>query len=157
MPYADPDAQRQYQREWKARRRRDWFADKACARCGSRDDLEVDHLDPNTKVAHSVWSWSKARRETELAKCQVLCHDHHLQKTLEGQECARGEKNGNSKLTPELVTEARRLYASGRYSYQKLAERYGFSSKGSMRLAIIGVTWKHVPMVRAEGVGPSRG
>ena len=75
------EAQRRYQREWKAQRRNDWLANKACVICGSTDRLEVDHIDRATKVTHNVWSWSEVRRNIELAKCQVLCYDHHLEKT----------------------------------------------------------------------------
>jgi|ERR1019366_1002963 5-methylcytosine-specific restriction endonuclease McrA len=76
-----PAAQREYQRAWMADRRRAWLDGKVCAACGSPDDLEVDHVDPETKVAHAVWSWSSERREAELAKCQVLCEACHQVKT----------------------------------------------------------------------------
>jgi 5-methylcytosine-specific restriction endonuclease McrA len=81
MPCATVEEQRAYQREWIARRRADWLADKACVRCGSTEDLEVDHIDRATKVTHRVWSWSQVRRDAELAKCQVLCGPHHKEKT----------------------------------------------------------------------------
>lgn len=81
MSYKDPEKQREYQRLWIARRRAEYLADKTCVRCGSRDRLEVDHVDPSKKVDHRIWSWSKARRDVELAKCQVLCWDHHREKT----------------------------------------------------------------------------
>jgi len=53
-----------------------------CKKCGSYDRLEVDHIDRTTKVTHAVWSWKPERRAVELAKCQVLCHECHLQKTI---------------------------------------------------------------------------
>lgn len=81
MPYADVEAKRAYQRQWLAKRRAEWLADKSCAVCGATEDLEVDHIDPSLKVSHNLWSWSAARREAELAKCQVLCGDHHREKT----------------------------------------------------------------------------
>lgn len=77
------EEQREYQRKWMAKRRADWFADKSCAACGSKEKLELDHVDPSTKVTHAVWSWSEARRTEELAKCQALCEDCHLEKTKE--------------------------------------------------------------------------
>lgn len=82
MPYKDRATQREYARKWVAARRAEWFADKACVQCGSTDRMELDHIDRFTKVNHAVWSWTKARREAELAKCQVLCSTHHLEKTL---------------------------------------------------------------------------
>lgn len=84
MPYADPARQREYRRQWIADRRAAWFAENGpCVQCGSAEQLELDHVDPGVKVTHLIWSWSKARRLAELAKCQVLCHDCHLQKTVE--------------------------------------------------------------------------
>ena len=78
---ATEEAQREYQRKWKARRRAEWFSDKSCVKCGSTDRMEIDHIDPATKVHHQVWTWAKQRRDAELKKCQVLCHKHHLEKT----------------------------------------------------------------------------
>lgn len=82
MPYGDPEKQREYQRAWVAERRRHFFADKSCAVCGSSDRMELDHIDPALKISHRIWSWSPARRAAEVEKCQVLCHAHHLEKTL---------------------------------------------------------------------------
>jgi 5-methylcytosine-specific restriction endonuclease McrA len=82
VPYADPERQRQFQREWVARNRRSWLAEHGpCCECGSRKNLQVDHVNPAKKVDHKVWSWSPARRKKELAKCQVLCGDCHKKKT----------------------------------------------------------------------------
>lgn len=78
------DYMRRYQNEWIQRRRSEWIeANGPCAQCGSSDRLEVDHVDPSTKVANpaAVWGWSAARRSAELAKCQVLCHDCHERKS----------------------------------------------------------------------------
>ena len=81
MPYADPERQREYQRDWIAQRRTEWLADKSCGVCGSREDLQVDHIDSSKKVSHRIWSWTPERRDAELAKCQVLCWPHHKEKT----------------------------------------------------------------------------
>lgn len=81
MPYKDPERQRQFNREWRNKRRQDWLAANGpCVRCGSTEKLEVDHIDRGSKVSHKIWSWSKERRETELAKCQVLCFSCHVAK-----------------------------------------------------------------------------
>ncbi|ALF00619.1 HNH endonuclease [Mycobacterium phage Bricole] len=76
------EAKREYQRQWRAKRRAAWFAGKACVRCGSDEDLELDHVDPTLKVTNAVWSWSQERRDVELAKCQVLCNACHKAKTI---------------------------------------------------------------------------
>ena|ERR1035438_9308129 len=90
------DIKREYQREWLAKRRSEWIEAQGgrCVKCGSVDRLEVDHIDPSTKVASAVWSWSETRRLEELAKCQVLCHDCHKIKTF--QDVAKPLVHGTS-------------------------------------------------------------
>ena len=84
MPYRDPVRQREFQNRWMKQRRLDWLAEHGpCVDCGTWDDLEVDHVDPATKVAHRVWSWSLVRREAELAKCVARCHSCHDEKSNE--------------------------------------------------------------------------
>jgi hypothetical protein len=84
MPYADREQQRQYQRERSRRLRAEWLAANGpCRKCESWDDLQVDHVDPATKVSHRIWSWAPARREAELKKCQPLCRDCHEAKCEE--------------------------------------------------------------------------
>ncbi len=86
MVIKDPEARRRYHREWYAKRRADWFKGKVCAKCGSIDELELDHIDRAQKVSHKIWSWSLARREAELAKCQPLCRNCHYKKSDEDRE-----------------------------------------------------------------------
>lgn len=77
---------RDYQRKWIAARRATWLEGKVCKECGRSDSLNVDHVDPTTKVDHRVWSWSLVRMTDELAKCQVLCAKCHCRKTAEVDE-----------------------------------------------------------------------
>ena len=65
-------------------KRRKWLAENGpCKKCSSVESLEVDHVDPATKIDHKVWSWSEQRRAAELKKCQVLCRKCHEEKTAE--------------------------------------------------------------------------
>lgn len=77
MPYKDKARQLEYQRKWMENRRNDYMHDKCCVECGSVDDLEVHHIEPDKKVSHRVWSWSYERRMAELDKCIVLCIKCH--------------------------------------------------------------------------------
>lgn len=54
-----------------------------CRVCGSTENLELDHIDWRDKSfpISGLWSVSETRYLAELAKCQVLCHKHHLAKT----------------------------------------------------------------------------
>lgn len=64
--------------------RKTWVTENGpCRYCGSRKGLQVDHIDPSTKVSHSVWTWREDKRLEELRKCQVLCRDCHSEKTAE--------------------------------------------------------------------------
>lgn len=89
MPLKDKQAWLEYQRNWIADRRKAFFAGKCCAKCGSTNRLELDHIDPAQKVSHRIWSWSTKRQSEELAKCQVLCFECHLKKTLSESQTAR--------------------------------------------------------------------
>lgn len=84
MPYKDYERRRTYAREWIQERRNQWFKENGpCQECGSWINLELDHIDPKTKVSHRVWSWSEERRNKELAKCQALCRQCHKRKTID--------------------------------------------------------------------------
>lgn len=57
-----------------------------CAECGSMDDLQVDHVDPSTKLFDVKQLLYKRRLDApevldELAKCQLLCRLCHEAKT----------------------------------------------------------------------------
>lgn len=81
-------------------RRQDWLnSNGPCVVCGSWDNLEVDHINPDSKESHNVWSWSEERRTAELSKCQVLCKTHHQEKTaLENSVRMGGIEHGSDKM-----------------------------------------------------------
>jgi hypothetical protein len=55
----------------------------SCTVCGTTELLELDHIDwCNKAVAiNKLWSISKKRFDMELEKCQLLCRQHHAQKS----------------------------------------------------------------------------
>lgn len=143
MPYKDPEQKREYAARWaketRERRRTDWFSENGPCSCGSWADLELDHIDPATKVAHEIWTWGDVRREAELAKCQVLCHDCHSAKS--SGEGPKGERNGTAVLNRVQVQEIR-----GRCRNERqidLAAEYGVDKSTIYQIAH-GKIWKQV-------------
>jgi hypothetical protein len=118
MPFKDPEKKRAYQREWYAKRRASYLEDKSCAVCGSTDRLEVDHKDPKQKLSHRVWSWTATRREAELEKCQVLCYEHHLEKTKRQAEESRqhGHTLYRHGCRCDICKQAQREHNARRYA-----------------------------------------
>jgi 5-methylcytosine-specific restriction endonuclease McrA len=138
MPYADPERQREYAREWMAKRRRVWLqANGPCVDCGSWEELEVDHVDPATKISHRIWSWSDERREAELAKCVIRCRVCHDIKSIPEQ--LRGEDSPRSRLAEDEV----RLIKTSSLSGVELALLLGVH-KATISDIRCGRTWKHV-------------
>lgn len=98
VPYKDKSAQLEYQRKWIANRRAKYIAIHGgqCAKCGGDQDLEFDHIDPEKKVDHRIWSWSEERIQGELLKCQLLCSVCHKEKSIE--EMAYPERRHGTNL-----------------------------------------------------------
>lgn len=77
---------KEYQKKWLRKRRQDWIdINGPCKHCGTWENLEVDHIKREDKTMHTASIWSKRQevRERELSKCQVLCRECHLKKTLD--------------------------------------------------------------------------
>lgn len=87
MGFATVEIRRAYFRERYNGLRKKWFQENGpCRHCNSWDDLQVDHIDPQTKNGPDdetrLWNWSRQRREAELAKCQPLCAECHRYKSV---------------------------------------------------------------------------
>lgn len=54
-----------------------------------------------------------------------------------------GAKHHNAKLTAAKVRQARKSYATGKWTYQRLAEKYGVSRQ-AIEHAITRKTWAHL-------------
>jgi hypothetical protein len=67
-----------------------------CAKCGSKDNLEIDHIDPSEKSfsVSKMWSIREDLFIDEIGKCQLLCHKHHLEKTLNDNGFNSRENHG---------------------------------------------------------------
>lgn len=71
-----------------------------CVNCGSISHLEFDHKDRMTKITNigRLWTASKKKFEEEVKKCQLLCQECHLEKSLKEKVFYNGEKTGHGKV-----------------------------------------------------------
>lgn len=138
MPYSDAVRQRAFQRRWLAQRREAWLRGKACARCGCADihQLQLDHIDPASKVDHRCFGWSSQRRAAELAKIQVLCRARHIQKGLETGELLR-----TAVLDPERAQAIRTI--AGLWPNAEIAAKFGVT-KRTIADVLARRSWKFV-------------
>lgn len=87
MAYANYNTEmNRYMKERYTRRRIEWINNLGgvCVACGVDEDLEFDHIDPQTKeysIAKILSGGSEAKVAKEMAKCQLLCTEHHKEKT----------------------------------------------------------------------------
>lgn len=113
MPTKNKKAYRAYMREYMRRRYHEKMAEfremlgGQCARCGSKKNLQFDHIDRRTKKNHrhvigSLWNKPADVIEAELKKCQLLCADCHLIKSREEGDMPPASPHG-----------AQRRYAAG--------------------------------------------
>jgi 5-methylcytosine-specific restriction endonuclease McrA len=134
-----------YAREWRARRRRRAIEllGGVCARCGTTENLEIDHSDRDKdprlkKSGGALWSFSWEHIEKELAKCQALCTDCHKTKTR--TEAARGEQKVQlAKLTEAAVIAIR----ASSLTDKQLSIRYGVGPSAIWKVRNR-KRWKHV-------------
>jgi hypothetical protein len=108
------EERRLYQRQYRKNLRQnalDYLGGK-CIKCGSSEDLEFDHIDPSTKKANisSMLDAPKTLFWEEVRKCQILCHDCHLEKTRIYLKIVNvGKVPANKIVNPEHGTE--RMYS----------------------------------------------
>jgi hypothetical protein len=76
-----------YHREYYYKRRSKVidFLGGECVTCGSTEDLQIDHKDPNKKSFNisNNYTLSNQSIRKELEKCQLLCRTCHEKKTAE--------------------------------------------------------------------------
>lgn len=75
---------------------------KVCNKCGSTENLEIDHINPFTKNLRagdgSIWDLPDEEFYVELKKCQVLCRKCHVDKSLADYNMERiGDKHNYSR------------------------------------------------------------
>lgn len=95
MAYKDKAKERACKREWARNRIASRKIEAmillggVCAVCGTSDDLEFHHIDPESKEIELrrlfVYSWE--RLLLELYKCQLLCEECHKSKHVRKSVC----------------------------------------------------------------------
>lgn len=116
------EQKREYQRQWVAARRAEYFDGKACVVCGSTENLELDHINPDDKKYSPAALWSMAKnnpnRIAELEKCQTLCSFHHKEKTRlwRAEQAQHGRTLYDKGCRCEVCMEAKRLHNAQRYA-----------------------------------------
>lgn len=88
-----------------------------CVVCGTTEKLEFDHIDPSTKIfdVSKLNGVSKERYFDEISKCQLLCHEHHVEKSISERSVDHGEgitgkKNCRCELCGPLKREYEKRY-----------------------------------------------
>ena len=76
----DKEYHKQY---WHKRRKKiiDYLGGK-CIKCGSKEKLEIDHINANEKVCNVKDNLTFKTMKEEIDKCQVLCYDCHKEKSI---------------------------------------------------------------------------
>ena len=119
MPRKSREEYNAYMREYqkaKYEKRRNGFIEElggVCVQCNSVDELEFDHIDPETKsfnVAKKMANGAIAVLREEIAKCQLLCKKCHKKKSVAQEEVGHGEgltgkKNCRCELCAPLKNE----------------------------------------------------
>ncbi len=114
MPIRDKEKKREYQKDWMRKRRASFFNGKECKHCGSKENLELHHLNPEEKESHAIWSWRESRRNEEIAKCIVLCEKCHMEETKKYLKVfSARNKPKNTKVTDEVMEEIKSLMSRG--------------------------------------------
>ena len=82
-----------------------------CAKCGTNENLEIDHIDHesvNPKLFNPMTLYATrvpietlegAEFDEELDKCQLLCKECHIQKSVFDRRKESTMKHGNSMYT----------------------------------------------------------
>lgn len=89
-----------------------------CARCGSDEDLQFDHIFPHTKLytIAAVPMASKKKFLAEIVKCQLLCPPCHRLKSGAEQSVGHGGgKSGKRNCLCDLCRARRAIYMRERY------------------------------------------
>lgn len=71
---------------------------RACANCGSLDNLEIDHIKWEDKAfkMNKLWNCAYATFLEELNKCQILCRSCHIEKSRQDIRAIKLQRGGGN-------------------------------------------------------------
>lgn len=147
MPYKDKNKARSYQANWIRNRRQIFFEDKSCLVCGSNENLVLHHRNPEEKESHKIWSWSDKRRFAEIAKCDVLCQNCHIEvhRKMGSFGGMVGEDCHFSNLSTDDVIEIKKRISNGERN-KEIAKDFGVYPSTISKIRV-GKTWKHIEIL----------
>jgi hypothetical protein len=110
---------REYNKEryWKLKAEAHERLGGKCVKCGSTENLEIDHIDRRTKSIDVTRFCSVSREKflAELPLCQLLCTDHHKEKTIAERSVPHGGGlTGKKNCRCELCAPLKNAYARAR-------------------------------------------
>lgn len=120
-----------------------------CVVCGIQEALDFDHVDPSTKLFRIAngWRYSEELFWAEVAKCQLLCRPHHIEKSLREKSLGgwgagrRGSPGSGKRKLRELdVKYIRGLSALG-HSQRAIAREFGVNQTCIGKI-LRGENWK---------------
>lgn len=131
---------REYNRERHRTRRAKYIEmlGGSCARCGSTEQLEFDHVEPTEKryTISAYFKGKEERHEAELKKCQLLCKQCHIEKSIEdsGKNPARGVHGTLSSYNHCRCTECRAAKSAYNRMHDKRERKRAPLQHGMMRM-----------------------
>ena len=96
-----------------------------CVGCGTKEDLQVDHVDRTKKTMKfaRMVSCGLPRFMDELAKCQLLCQECHTKKTVESDLGRQLRTHGTAAMYLSGKCRCDACREANRLKYGKLARK----------------------------------
>ena len=111
-----------------------------CCRCGSTENLEIDHIDRTQKTMSfsRMYVVSRKRFEEELSKCQILCKPCHTDKSIEERGHNRRTEHGTYacyRYSKCRCTVCRQACRENSRRYREKKKKMGFIRKNDKWVA----------------------